>query len=101
MCQNFREKVLVISVTRGWMGVQFSGKKHYVTLEWPPTLHILNVYFDKTHQHQFLCTFEEMGEEAVIQEEVIRNRVREEYDDLVNNLFSAGYELKQQFDQFR
>ena len=43
----------------------------------------------------------EMGEEAAIQEEVIRNRVREEYDDLVNNLFSAGYELKQQFDQFR
>ena len=25
----------VISVTRGWVGVQFPGKKHYVTLEWP------------------------------------------------------------------
>ena len=25
----------VISVTRGWVRVQFPGKKHYVTLEWP------------------------------------------------------------------
>ena len=25
----------VISVTRGWVGVQIPGKKHYVTLEWP------------------------------------------------------------------
>ena len=24
-----------ISVTRGWVGVQFPGKKHYITLEWP------------------------------------------------------------------
>ena len=25
----------VITVTRGWVGVPFPGKKHYVTLEWP------------------------------------------------------------------
>ena len=25
----------VISVTRGWVGVQYPGKKRYVTLEWP------------------------------------------------------------------
>ena len=25
----------VIIVTRGWVGVQFPGKKRYVTLEWP------------------------------------------------------------------
>ena len=25
----------VISVTRGWVGVKFPGKKHYVILEWP------------------------------------------------------------------
>ena len=25
----------VISVTREWVGVQFPGKKRYVTLEWP------------------------------------------------------------------
>ena len=25
----------VISVTRGWVGVQFPEKKRYVTLEWP------------------------------------------------------------------
>ena len=25
----------VISVTRGWVGVKFPGKKCYVTLEWP------------------------------------------------------------------
>ena len=24
-----------ISVTRGWMGVHFPGKKHYITFEWP------------------------------------------------------------------
>ena len=28
----------VISVTRGWVGVQIPGKKRYVTLEWPQTL---------------------------------------------------------------
>ena len=27
----------VISVTRGWVGVQFPGEKRYVTLEWPHT----------------------------------------------------------------
>ena len=26
----------IISVTRGWVGVKFPGKKRYVTLEWPP-----------------------------------------------------------------
>ena len=25
----------VISVTNGWVGVKFPGKKRYVTLEWP------------------------------------------------------------------
>ena len=25
----------VISVTRGWVGVKFPGKKRYVALEWP------------------------------------------------------------------
>ena len=25
----------VISVTRGWVGVQFPDKKRYVTFEWP------------------------------------------------------------------
>ena len=34
----------VISVTKGWVGVQFPGKKRYVTLEWPPTLHNQNSY---------------------------------------------------------
>ena len=28
-------RINVICVTRGWMGVQFPGKKRYVTLEWP------------------------------------------------------------------
>ena len=28
----------VISVTRGWVGVKFPGKKRYVTLDWPLTL---------------------------------------------------------------
>ena len=40
-CQIFRKKRYegvrfnVISVTRGWVGVQFPGKKRYVILEWP------------------------------------------------------------------
>ena len=25
----------VISITRGWVGVQIPGKKRYITLEWP------------------------------------------------------------------
>ena len=40
-CKIFWEKALqrfnVISVTRGWVGVQFPGKKLYVTLERPLT----------------------------------------------------------------
>ena len=27
----------VIGVTRGWVGVKFSGKMRYITLEWPLT----------------------------------------------------------------
>ena len=41
-CVSFPEKKRyegaqfnVISVMRGWVGVKFPGKKHYVTLEWP------------------------------------------------------------------
>ena len=25
----------VVSITRGWVGVRFPGKKRYATLEWP------------------------------------------------------------------
>ena len=43
MCQIFRTekkryegvRFNVISVTRAWLGVQYPGKKGYVTLEWP------------------------------------------------------------------
>ena len=41
MCHIFRGKRYegvgynIISVARGWVGVQFPGKKRYVTLEWP------------------------------------------------------------------
>ena len=28
----------IISVTRGWVGVKFPGKKSYVTFEWPLTI---------------------------------------------------------------
>ena len=31
-------RINVISVTRGWVGVQFPGKKRYITLEWPLNL---------------------------------------------------------------
>ena len=30
----------VISVTRGWVWVQFPGKKRYLTLEWPQCSYI-------------------------------------------------------------
>ena len=36
-------RINVICVTRGWVGVQFPGKKRYVTLEWP----LIN-YFDRS-----------------------------------------------------
>ena len=36
-----------ISVTRGWVGVKFLGKKHYVTIEWP--LHLIVVILFISH----------------------------------------------------
>ena len=30
----------IISVTRGWVGIKFPGKKRYVRLEWPPMVTI-------------------------------------------------------------
>ena len=50
--------VNVISVTRGWVGVKFPGKKRYITLEWPLTLfrypdkrivNIMKVYFERNN----------------------------------------------------
>ena len=32
----------VIRVMRGWVGVQFPGKKRHVTLEWPERCEIIN-----------------------------------------------------------
>ena len=32
-----RSRFNVISLTRGWAGVKFRGKKRYVTLEWSPS----------------------------------------------------------------
>ena len=42
----------VISVTRGWVGVQFPGKKRYVTLEWPLNL-ILVAYSRQSNLDDF------------------------------------------------
>ena len=33
--KSYEEKFNVISVTRGWVVVQYPEKKRYVTLEWP------------------------------------------------------------------
>ena len=41
----------VISITRGWLGVQFPEKKHYVTLEWPAT------YMSAFHPYVGICWF--------------------------------------------
>ena len=38
-----------ISVTRGWVGVQFPGKKCYVTLECPLMLEINDIVLYYTH----------------------------------------------------
>ncbi|XP_041457909.1 uncharacterized protein LOC121410103 isoform X2 [Lytechinus variegatus] len=42
----------------------------------------------------------EMNEEAMTKEEDIRNKVKAEYDALVQNLFYSAFALKQQFDEF-
>ena len=54
----------VMSVTRGWVGVHFLGKKRYVTLEWPQIAtcsllviliifltNFLNLCFNKTEKY--------------------------------------------------
>ena len=33
--------VINISVTRGWVGVQFPAKQRYVTLEWPRSMNFV------------------------------------------------------------
>ena len=42
----------VISVTRGWVGVQFAEKWRYVTLEWP--LGIGRPYFITFARHSMI-----------------------------------------------
>ena len=39
-CEDVRFSV--ISVTKGWVGVKFQGKKRFVSLNWPLTL--LNIF---------------------------------------------------------
>ena len=43
MIQKRYEGVMfnVISVTRGWVGIQFPEKQRYVTLEWPLSQSVL------------------------------------------------------------
>lgn len=43
----------------------------------------------------------EMREISLTQERDIRERVREEYDGLVQNLFSSAFEMKRKYDEFR
>ncbi|CAH1785032.1 unnamed protein product [Owenia fusiformis] len=43
----------------------------------------------------------EMREMAMSQEKDLRDRVQEEYDELVLNLFSSAFELKTKFDEFK
>ena len=40
-------RFIVISVTKGCVGVQFPGKKHYVTLGWPLLYTLVSVGFHK------------------------------------------------------
>ena len=68
-CQIFREKRYerirfnVISVTMGWVGVQFPGKKRYVTLEWP----LIACSRDKRHSvKQFLEPSDNMLTTSII-----------------------------------
>ena len=41
----------VISVTRGWVGVKFPGKKRYVTHEWPLHSEIAESEASHTYMH--------------------------------------------------
>lgn len=43
----------------------------------------------------------EMREMSFKQQTEIRERVRQEYDDLIQNLFNATFSLKNKFDEFR
>ena len=36
----------VISVTMGWVGIQFPGKKRYVTLEWPLSYDVKKLHLE-------------------------------------------------------
>ncbi len=49
----------------------------------------------------FRAKIAEMRTTLMDQERDIRERVKEEYDELVNNLFSSAFDLKRQFDDFR
>ena len=42
----------VISVTRGWVGVQIPGKKRYVTLEWPLSSSCMSTNNHALSQHR-------------------------------------------------
>ena len=44
----------VISVTRGWVGVQFPGKKRYLTLEWPLTTKLPHPMDRNTDQNAWI-----------------------------------------------
>ena len=43
----------------------------------------------------------EMRQMSFDQQKEIRERVRQEYDELIQNLFSSTYALKNKFDEFR
>lgn len=43
----------------------------------------------------------EMREMSLTQERDVRERVKEEYDALVHNLFTACFDIKKKFDEFK
>lgn len=43
----------------------------------------------------------EMREMSLTQERDIRERVREEYNDLIQNIFNSTFQLRSKFDEFR
>ena len=47
----------VISVTRGWVGVQFPGKYRYVTLEWPQSAELESNKTGQVRIKDKLCYF--------------------------------------------
>ena len=77
----------VISVTRGWVGVQVPGKKRYITLEWPLSAHMIICYVlagrfkvDGNRQIDRFCETQDGLQRREISVEVVHQNKQRYYD---------------------